>query len=139
MRLLVLIALVGGCTPAPPPPVELPPQAEPVPDDPGDPDYLRARLDSLNAEIDAAIGAARAERVEQCRTIGHGSKPCGGPWRYLVYSAAATDSTELARLVDEHDRTDDRLNRILGIGSGCDVTPRPSVALEEGRCVATPR
>jgi hypothetical protein len=103
-----------------------------------DPEVPRAqqRLDSLATAIDAAVGDAGAEDVSQCRAVAYGAKPCGGPWRYLVYSTAATDSTRLAWMVNEYTDTQDYLNRKLGRISDCAVVTEPSLALEEGRCVA---
>jgi hypothetical protein len=102
-----------------------------------DPEVPRAqqRLDSLATAINAAVGEAHAEDASQCRTIAYGAKPCGGPWRYLVYSTAATDSTRLARVVDEYNDTQDYLNRKLGLSSDCALVAEPTTALEDGRCV----
>ena len=50
----------------------------------------RNDLSRLEAEILTMIGSAGATDVAFCRQIAFGSKPCGGPWRYLAYSTAVT-------------------------------------------------
>ena len=54
----------------------------------------RAKLVEMRGEISALIGDAECETTEDCRQVGIGAKPCGGPWDYLIYSV--TDSAALA-------------------------------------------
>lgn len=94
-------------------------------------------LDSLRAVIQQAIGVT-AESTASCRLIAFGAKPCGGPWRYLVYSVEATDSVRLADLVDEYNQAEAKLNREQGRVSDCSVARRPALVLEGGQCSARP-
>ncbi len=95
---------------------------------------LRQRLDSLNTAVEVAVGEARADDAAQCRAIGYGAKPCGGPWRFLVYSTASTDPAALERMVGEYNETQASLNELLGLASDCSAVLEPDVALENGRC-----
>ncbi|MGH7823170.1 MAG: hypothetical protein ACREQ9_25710 [Candidatus Binatia bacterium] len=97
---------------------------------------LGDRLAELEAEIRATTGNARAESLEQCRAIAFGDKPCGGPWRYLVYSTVATDVVRLEKLVADYNALDERRNREEGIASDCAFVGPPRLALVDGRCVA---
>ena len=56
----------------------------------------RAQLAEMRREINALVGDAAGTSIEDCRYAGVGSKPCGGPWEFIVYSASSTDSTALA-------------------------------------------
>ncbi len=98
---------------------------------PNDEDLVR-----LENEILEMIGDAEATDVAFCRTIAFGSKPCGGPWRYLVYSAEATDPEALGAKVAEYNRLQDRINREKGIMSDCSLAIKPTVELRDNTCVA---
>jgi hypothetical protein len=94
------------------------------------------RMGELERRIETVIGEARAESIDQCRTIAFGSKPCGGPWRYLVYSISQTDSAELEKLVSEYNALQDADNRRRGLVSDCALAAPPTVDLIDGRCIA---
>ncbi|MGH7859679.1 MAG: hypothetical protein ACREQY_20320 [Candidatus Binatia bacterium] len=100
---------------------------------------LRQRLADLESKIRTLIGEARAERPEQCLAIAFGAKPCGGPWRYLVYSTAATDGARLETLVAEYNALDRRRNGEEGLVSDCAFVGPPALALVAGRCVGRGR
>lgn len=90
----------------------------------------------LENEILEMIGHAEASDVSFCSTIAFGSKPCGGPWRYLVYSAEVTDPDALEAKVAEYNRLQDRINREKGLVSDCSVPAQPTVELRDNACVA---
>ena len=48
--------------------------------------------------------------IEDCRYAGLGSKPCGGPWVYIVYSASSTDSTALTERLTAYNAFEDEMN-----------------------------
>ena len=62
----------------------------------------RLLLAVMRQEVDALVGDA-CGALEDCRYVGIGAKPCGGPWEYIIYSTAVTDSAALA---ERHDRDD---------------------------------
>lgn len=95
-------------------------------------------LDSLRATITALIGEPVATSASQCRAIAFGSKPCGGPWSYLVYSTAVTDSVKLADLVSLYNQREADLNRAEGRMSDCRAVVLPSILLSRGRCSLAP-
>jgi hypothetical protein len=92
-------------------------------------------LEEVRAEVDRAIGEARASTLAQCALIGVGERPCGGPRSYRAYSSAETDSADLAALVAAYNRLEHERNVEMGLVSTCEVLPRPSVELAGGRCV----
>jgi hypothetical protein len=96
---------------------------------------LRERMDELQAAIVALIGDPVCESVEECRYIGFGQQACGGPWSYLVYSIAQTDSVRLKLLVDEHRRVTKEWNIKTNAVSTCGLPPVPVLARRDGRCV----
>jgi hypothetical protein len=97
-----------------------------------------ATLPDLRAEVMRLIGDASCNDVSQCRTIAFGAKPCGGPWQYLVYSTAITDSTALAAAVARYNAREAEINRAEGRMSDCAFVAPPNLARVNGRCVAAP-
>ena len=99
-------------------------------------DTATVTLQSVRAEIDQAIVEARAESLSECRLIGLGERPCGGPRVYGAYSVAQTDSAYLAGLAVVYNQLDRERNQREGLVSTCEVVARPAVQLQSGRCVA---
>lgn len=96
----------------------------------------RSRLAEMRGEIDALVGDAAGASIEDCRYVGLGSKPCGGPWEYVVYSASSTDSTALAERMTAYKAFEADMNERYGYGSDCSVPNEPVLAFRDGRCVA---
>jgi len=98
-------------------------------------DELRKKVMPLDTEVKAIIGDAICTSDNECRLIGYGAKPCGGPGRYLPYSIQSTDVASLGEKVNEFNALGRELNRRTGIASDCMVTPKPRVSCIESRCV----
>ncbi len=72
----------------------------------------------------------------QCSFIGFGSKPCGGPWEYLIYSNNA-DTASLFDLVNRYYELDKEYNEKNGIGSDCAIAVTPdSLSCDSNGCIA---
>ena len=84
------------------------------------------------------IANGAAADVGLCRTIAFGSKPCGGPQQYLIYSASTTDSAALAAAVARYNALESEINKREGRVSDCMLVSPPAVALNNGRCSAAP-
>jgi hypothetical protein len=95
-----------------------------------------ASLDVLRAEVRAQLGDPTCTTTAQCRTIPFGAKPCGGPWSYLVYSVATTDSAELTSAVDRYTAREHELNRLEERVSDCGLVTKPEVMCADGQCVS---
>jgi hypothetical protein len=100
--------------------------------EPGD-----AELDTIEKQIADLIGAAPAKQVSACKTLAFGSKPCGGPWRFLVYSSEYTEEARLIQLVATYNELQERLNRERGLMSDCSIAVEPAVELRNGFCIAS--
>ena len=94
----------------------------------------RARLMEMRREIDAIIGDAAGASIADCRYAGLGSKPCGGPWEFIVYSVSSTDSTALARRLTAYDAFEAEMNERYGYVSDCSVPNIPVLVYRDGRC-----
>lgn len=96
----------------------------------------RARLLEMRQAIDALIGDASGASIADCRSAALGSKPCGGPWEYIVYSASSTDTTELANRLTVYNAFEAEMNELYGYVSDCSIPNMPVLVFRNGRCVA---
>ena len=96
----------------------------------------RTQLAEMRREIDALVGDAAGASIEDCRYAGVGSKPCGGPWEFVIYSASSTDSTALAERLTAYNAFEAEMNERYGYASDCSVPNMPVLAYRDGRCVA---
>lgn len=93
-------------------------------------------LQSMEADIDAYIGAADCDDEGDCRALGFGDKPCGGPWGYKIFSISATDSVELAGMIQNYNEFNRVLNERYGWMSDCMYVGPPELGCVKGKCVA---
>ena len=96
----------------------------------------RAQLVEMRREIDALVGDAEGASIADCRYAGLGSKPCGGPWEYIVYSVSSTDSTALVQRLTAYEAFEAEMNMRYGYVSDCSVPAMPVLAFTNGRCIA---
>ncbi len=92
-------------------------------------------LDEMHADILALVEDANCPDSTRCRYIPLGSKPCGGPWEFLVYCSTEVDSIHLAELVHEYNQYEDELNRKYDRDSDCSVPLEPQIGFLGGHCV----
>lgn len=86
----------------------------------------------LLQDIKSEIGQAPCDSDSQCRTIGVGSKPCGGPEGYLAWSSKSSDRDRLVDLVARHRDARRLENEASGLLSDCRVVPDPGAACRPG-------
>lgn len=93
-------------------------------------------LQALKAEIEALANTSICNENTTCKFIAFGSKPCGGPWSYIVYSTSI-DTQKLEDLVQKYNQVETDFNNKWGIASDCAiVNPPTSVKCENNTCVA---
>lgn len=92
------------------------------------------RLRFLEQEILAMIQdkACQGERI--CGTIAFGSKPCGGPWKYLIYSLTSAEVEVLREKVEDYNVLEAEVNKREGKISDCVVVTPPAVTCLDGKC-----
>jgi hypothetical protein len=71
----------------------------------------------------------------QCNYIAYGSKACGGPQGYLVYSSEI-NLDKLKALVTKYSKDEDSYNKQNGIVSDCSTpSPPEQFSCIDGKCV----
>ncbi|MEM6328566.1 MAG: hypothetical protein AAF791_15730 [Bacteroidota bacterium] len=98
-------------------------------------DYEQQRQ-AAAVNLREAIGTPTAASVTDCKSVPVGAKACGGPRSYAIYSASGDDEIGIIRLAARITALDREANEQFGLNSDCALTPEPSVAVENGVCVA---
>jgi len=94
------------------------------------------RLEEFRRMIEQEIGIPAAKEPIQCKLIPFGSKPCGGPWSYLVYSTLKTDESWLKQLVSDFNQLQRQINEESKTLSDCAIAPQPKLEFANGVCAA---
>lgn len=103
----------------------------------GDPQAdAQHKLLRLRADVQAQLAEPVCSTVKECRAVPLGSKPCGGPWSYVVFSVATTDSAKLTQAAARYAEFEADLNRRSGRVSDCRFVAPPPLGCVEGRCVS---
>ena len=100
---------------------------------------LAQEMERLSKAAEELIGEAQCYSPDDCRTMGWGSKPCGGPATHLVYSAAETDVAQLQAVADRYHDVHEEHNAKTGAMSDCSALNfiPPQVGCVDGHCVRT--
>lgn len=108
----------------------------PLPTDPvNDPEQIaEMSLEETAREINAVVALATATDKSYCSTMAIGSKPCGGPWGYLVYSSEDLDEEYLKKLVEHYNELDHIRNVEEGRMSTCDLASKPEITYTNATC-----
>ncbi len=69
-----------------------------------------------------------------CSSIGIGSKPCGGPWKYLVYSTATVAEENLKSAVADLNSYEAGYNQQESLLSDCSVAPQANPSCVNNKC-----
>lgn len=92
-------------------------------------------LKTLGAEIENLINTSKCTEANACKFIGFGDKPCGGPWRYIVYSSSI-DTEKLENLVRNYNEKEKLFNEKWGVVSDCALAIQPTnMKCENNICV----
>lgn len=93
-------------------------------------------LVSLSSEIEDLANSSVCNETTECKYIAWGSKPCGGPWVYLIYSTSI-DEAALVNMVEEYNQKEATFNNKWERVSDClAVSPPTSLNCENNTCVA---
>lgn len=92
-------------------------------------------LIALKADIQAIALTSICSEDFECRYIAFGSKPCGGPWEFLIYSTSI-DTINITALVERYNAMETEYNADCNPVSDCS-TPQPPIGFgcENNQCI----
>lgn len=94
-----------------------------------------ARLAAIKKKTEELLGEPRCSKSSECAAVAFGSKPCGGPWTYLVYSRMSVDEDALLEIVKEYNQFNRDVNERHGLISDCMLVTEPRLDCVNGVCV----
>lgn len=95
-----------------------------------------AELTALQEEIELLIDSGICSENASCDYIAFGSKACGGPKTYLVYSTSI-DIVLLQQKAATYNALENAYNKKWGVISDCSyVLPPNEVTCINGKCIA---
>ncbi len=102
-----------------------------------DAEVTRVQLEQELTEIKNFIAKTNCSSSTDCRFIAYGSKACGGPQGYLLYSSGI-DEEALKKMVAKYTAAEDEYNKANGIISDCSLpNPPEKMECENGKCIQT--
>lgn len=75
-------------------------------------------LSNLRQEIISLSESEFCESSDNWKWTALGSKPCGGPWEYIIYSTSI-DTVKFLLKVDQYTNDQEKLNQKWGLASDC--------------------
>lgn len=92
-------------------------------------------LVDMKSNIQAIASASICSEEFECRYMAFGSKPCGGPWEFLIYSTSI-DTVALASLVGNYNTLETQYNNNCNAISDCSA-PQPPIdfSCENNQCI----
>jgi hypothetical protein len=95
-----------------------------------------AELNALHEEIELLVDSGACSENSNCDYIAFGSKACGGPKTYLVFSSSINVEL-LQQKVATYNALENSFNKRWGIISDCAyLLPPKSVECVNGKCTA---
>ena len=93
----------------------------------------------LRQEIAAVVSdASWCRNIVNCRVVGLGARPCGGPEEYVAFSIWNNTGDELRNLVTEYNLLKEELILDSDVVGTCEVLPKPNADCVHSRCVTVP-
>ena len=94
------------------------------------------KLTQLGKEIGEFAKNKACSGGDDCRTMAMGSKPCGGPTNYIIYSLSKTDEKQLSDKVKQYTDFEKELNIKYNRASDCMFLMPPTVNCLNGVCAS---
>lgn len=94
-----------------------------------------ARLAAMKKEIENFVGEPRCSQASECAAAAFGSKPCGGPWTYVIYSKTSVDEDALLDWVNKYNQYNRVVNYRHGLISDCMLVTEPRLDCVNSLCV----
>ena len=92
-------------------------------------------IKTAKAELNTLITDKQCDTSTQCRISAVGSRACGGPSSFVVYSTKSASEKQVAALSDKITKLESSYNSQKGMMSICQHLTTPSTQCVENKCV----
>ena len=92
-------------------------------------------IKTAKAELNTLITDKQCDTSTQCRISAVGSRACGGPSSFIVYSTKSASEKQVAALSDKITKLESSYNSQKGMMSICQHLTTPSTQCVENKCV----
>jgi uncharacterized DUF497 family protein len=92
-------------------------------------------IKTAKAELNTLITDKQCDTSTQCRISAVGSRACGGPSSFVVYSTKSASEKQVAALSDKITKLESNYNSQKGMMSICQHLTTPSTQCVENKCV----
>lgn len=94
----------------------------------------REMLNQKKSAIHNYISSFECNGSTTCQSMPFGSKPCGGPWEYIVFPSSV-DLETLKQMVNEYNQLEHKFNVTTEAVSDCSTPIQPSqISCVDGEC-----
>ncbi len=100
-------------------------------------DKTIAKRARLNDEVLRLSQPLKCSSDADCAALPMGSKPCGGPWKYVLYSKKNAKVAKLQKKLDEYNTLDQKVNAANQMVSDCMMTMEPVLKCSNSMCIDT--
>ena len=90
---------------------------------------------AVRQQINGLIGKAACDAPTQCKTLGLGSTPCGGPEAWVAWSSKDPVTAKLPALGEQFAKLQRSRHEVSGMRSICRYLPDPGATCAAGQCV----
>lgn len=95
---------------------------------------LKEQMANLDKETKVLIGLANCSSDSQCHSMGFGHKPCGGFYKYRIYSDENTNTDQLENKINQYNSLSREFNKKNNIISNCMLLIKPVLICHNNSC-----
>lgn len=96
----------------------------------------REQIKANSDALDKLVANTECDSQSQCKVLAVGSRACGGPSQYLVYSTKHATAADVEKLADTITQQAKQFNAQNEIVSTCQHLTKPAAQCKNNQCVA---
>lgn len=101
----------------------------------GDLAKLTSKREALNNDVMRLVQPLKCSADTDCAALEMGVKPCGGPWKYVIYSKKNSKVATLKKKLADYNALDQKINEQQQTMSDCMVSVKPSPKCVNKMCI----
>lgn len=98
----------------------------------------RSAINQAHSKLNQLISNTECDSSSQCQAIAVGSRACGGPSSYAIFSSKNVNSDEVTKLASEITTLESQYNAANDMMSICQHLTKPATQCVANKCVKVP-